>query len=126
MSRHKYTHKDIKNPFELYEPDVDDISVTQPTSDESEQDDTIDVEKVEELIQEGFIQKEEKFKYYAEKRVNTILRELAGLSDMASTYAGVYNKPMVDAMMMTISSATNSTKEIFQKRAHVLPTFSFD
>ena len=44
--------------------------------------------------------------------MNTILRELAGLSDMASTYAGVYNKPMVDAMMMTISSATNSTKEI--------------
>ena len=47
MSRHKYTHKDIKNPFELYEPDVDDISVTQPTSDESEQDDTIDVKKVD-------------------------------------------------------------------------------
>ena len=44
MSRHKYTHKDIKNPFELYEPDVDDISVTQPTADESEQDDIIDVE----------------------------------------------------------------------------------
>ena len=50
MSRHKYTHKDIKNPFELYEPDVvDDISVTQPTSDESEQDDTIDVEKKKNL-----------------------------------------------------------------------------
>lgn len=124
MSRHKYTHKDIKNPFELYEPDVDDISVTLPTSDESEQDDTIDVEKTDKPVKD--MTKEEKFKYYAEKRVNTILKELAGLSDMASTYAGVYNKPMVDAMMMTISSATNSTKEIFQKRAHVLPTFSFD
>lgn len=124
MSRHKYTHKDIKNPFELYEPDVDDISVTLPTSDESEQDDTIDVEKIDKPVKD--MTKEEKFKYYAEKRVNTILKELAGLSDMASTYAGVYDKPMVDAMMMTISSATNSTKEIFQKRALVLPTFSFD
>ena len=124
MSRHKYTHKDIKNPFELYEPDVDDISVTLPTSDESEQDETIDVEKTDKPVKD--MTKEEKFKYYAEKRVNTILKELAGLSDMASTYAGVYDKPMVDAMMMTISSATNSTKEIFQKRSHVLPTFSFD
>ena len=124
MSRHKYTHKDIKNPFELYEPDVDDISVTLPTSDESEQDETIDVEKTDKPVKD--MTKEEKFKYYAEKRVNTILKELAGLSDMASTYAGVYDKPMVDAMMMTISSATNSTKEIFQKRAPVLPTFSFD
>ena len=113
MSRHKYTHKDIKNPFELYEPDVDDISVTQPTSDESEQDDTIDVKKVDKPVKD--MTKEEKFKYYAEKRVNTILRELAGLSDMASAYAGVYDKSMVDAMMMTISSATNSTKEIFSK-----------
>ena len=124
MSRHKYTHKDLKNPFELYEPDVDDISVTLPTSDESEQDETIDVEKTDKPVKD--MTKEEKFKYYAEKRVNTILKELAGLSDMASTYAGVYDKPMVDAMMMTISSATNSTKEIFQKRAQVLPTFSFD
>jgi len=124
MSRHKYTHKDIKNPFELYEPDVDDISVTLPTSDESEQDETIDVEKTDKPVKD--MTKEEKFKYYAEKRVNTILKELAGLSDMASTYAGVYDKPMVDAMMMTISSATNSTKEIFPKRTHVLPTFSFD
>lgn len=124
MSRHKYTHKDIKNPFELYEPDVDDISVTLPTSDESEQDETIDVEKTDKPVKD--MTKEEKFKYYAEKRVNTILKELAGLSDMASTYAGVYNKTMVDSMIITISSATNSTKEIFQKRAHVLPTFSFD
>lgn len=124
MSRHKYTHKDIKNPFELYEPNVDDISVTLPTSDESKQDDTMDVEKIDKPVKD--MTKEEKFKYYAEKRVNTILRELAGLSDMASTYAGVYDKSMVDAMMMTILSATNSTKEIFQKRAHVLPTFSFD
>ena len=76
MSRHKYTHKDIKNPFELYEPDVDDISVTLPTSDESEQDDTIDVEKIDKPVKD--MTKEEKFKYYAEKRVNTILKELAG------------------------------------------------
>ena len=124
MSCHEYTHKDIKNPFELYEPDVDDISVTLPTSDESKQDDTMDVEKIDKPVKD--MTKEEKFKYYAEKRVNIILKELAGLSDMASTYAGVYNKTMVDSMIITISSATNSTKEIFQKRAHVLPTFSFD
>ena len=112
MSCHEYTHKDIKNPFELYEPDADDSIIDINISNTSEQDKDMT--------------KEEKFKYYAEKRVNIILKELAGLSDMASTYAGVYNKTMVDSMIITISSATNSTKEIFQKRAHVLPTFSFD
>ena len=68
MSRHKYTHKDIKNPFELYEPDVDDISVTQPTADESEQDDIIDVEKIDKPVKD--MTKEEKFKYFKEVERN--------------------------------------------------------
>lgn len=125
MSCHEYTHKDIKNPFELYEPDADDSIIDTNIFNTSEQDkETIEILKMDKPVKD--MTKEEKFKYYAEKRVNIILKELAGLSDMASTYAGVYNKTMVDSMIITISSATNSTKEIFQKRAHVLPTFSFD
>ena len=90
MSCHEYTHKDIKNPFELYEPDADDSIIDTNISNTSEQDkETIEILKMDKPVKD--MTKEEKFKYYAEKRVNIILKELAGLSDMASTYAGVYN-----------------------------------
>ena len=38
MSCHEYTHKDIKNPFELYEPDADDSIIDTNISNTSEQD----------------------------------------------------------------------------------------
>lgn len=71
------------------------------------------------------LSKEEKFVYYAEKRVNTILKELESISNMASTYAGYYNKQMIEEMFYTIKKATDASSSFYHKKALIRPTFSF-
>lgn len=79
----------------------------------------------EEVKSPRYMKKDEKFKFYAEKRVNSILMELNALGDLAFTYSGTYDQEMVKAIFYTIHKATDATRELYRRKERVMPCFSF-
>lgn len=79
----------------------------------------------EEVKSPRYMKKDEKFKFYAEKRVNSILMELNALGDLAFTYSGTYDQEMVKAIFYTIHKATDATRELYRRKERVIPCFRF-
>lgn len=145
MKRNK---KDVNVPFAVYDPykdvqivvpsseykpaeaddsnDAEVISESDELQEKNESEPVIECEPVDEVKNPKKMSKEERFKFYAERRTNSILRELSALGDMAFTYAGAYDKEMVSTMMYTITKATEVTRDFYSKKQFVNPNFKFD